>query len=101
MNINKLKLNGEYRVAMANDLITGHQRMTLRGSQIISIAVSNIVKEDKDFNESDKRDKVLRRPTIDEKAPQSHSRGLGYKTTRGRRGRRSERVSRLHGGARN
>lgn len=49
MNINELKLNGEYRVAMANDLITGHQRMTLRESQIISIAVSNIVKEDKDF----------------------------------------------------
>lgn len=45
----QLKLNDEYRVAIANDLIKGHQKMTLRESQLLSIAISNVVKEDKDL----------------------------------------------------
>jgi len=44
-----LKLNSEYYVVTANDLIVGHQKMALRESQLLSIAISQVVKEDKDF----------------------------------------------------
>lgn len=44
-----MKLNSEYRVVTANDLITGHQKMTLRESQLLSIAISQVVAEDTDL----------------------------------------------------
>lgn len=45
----KLKLNPNYYVVTANDLIKGKQRMTLREAQLLFIAISQVVKEDKDF----------------------------------------------------
>lgn len=45
----KLKLNPNYYVVTANDLIKGRQRMTLREAQLLFIAISQVVKEDKDF----------------------------------------------------
>lgn len=44
-----LKLNKEYTVVTANDLIRGKQKMTLREAQLLFIAISQVVKEDKDF----------------------------------------------------
>lgn len=44
-----MKFNSEYRVVTANDLITGHQKMTLRESQLLSIAISQVVAEDTDL----------------------------------------------------
>lgn len=44
-----LKLNNDYYVVTANDLIKGHQKMTLREAQLLYIAISQVVKEDKDF----------------------------------------------------
>jgi plasmid replication initiation protein len=45
----KIKLNPEFYVVTANDLIKGKQKMTLRESQILYIAMAQVVKEDKDF----------------------------------------------------
>lgn len=44
-----LKLDKEYKVVTANDLIRGRQKMTLREAQLLFIAISQVVKEDKDF----------------------------------------------------
>lgn len=44
-----LKLNNDYQVVTANDLIKGRQKMTLREAQLLSIAIAQVVKEDKDF----------------------------------------------------
>lgn len=44
-----LKLVSEYYVVTANDLIKGRQKMTLRESQMLSIAIAQVVKEDTDF----------------------------------------------------
>lgn len=44
-----LKLNSKYYVVTANDLIKGRQKMTLRESQMLSIAIAQVVKEDSDF----------------------------------------------------
>lgn len=44
-----LKLNSEYYVVTANDLIKGRQKMTLRESQMLSIAISQVVAEDTDL----------------------------------------------------
>ena len=44
-----IDLNSTYRVVTANDLIVGHQKMTLRESQLLSIAISQVVAEDTDF----------------------------------------------------
>ena len=44
-----LKLNPDYYVVSANDLIKGRQKMTLREAQLLFIAISQVVKEDKDF----------------------------------------------------
>ena len=44
-----LKLNPDYYVVTANDLIKGRQRMSLREAQLLFIAISQVVKEDKDF----------------------------------------------------
>lgn len=44
-----LKLNSEYAVVTANDLIKGRQKMSLRESQLLSIAIAQVVKEDTDF----------------------------------------------------
>ena len=45
----QLKLNKDYYVVTANDLIKGRQKMTLRESQLLFIAISQVVYEDKDF----------------------------------------------------
>jgi plasmid replication initiation protein len=45
----QLKLNNDYYVVTANDLIKGKQKMTLRESQLLAIAISQVVKEDRDF----------------------------------------------------
>lgn len=45
----QLKLNNDYYVVTANDIIKGKQKMTLRESQLLAIAISQVVKEDKDF----------------------------------------------------
>lgn len=45
----ELKLNEEYYVVTANNLIKGHQTMSLREAQLLFIAISQVVKEDKDF----------------------------------------------------
>ena len=44
-----LKLDKDFYVVTANDLIKGKQKMTLRESQILSIAIAQVVNEDKDF----------------------------------------------------
>lgn len=44
-----LKLNKDYYVVTANDLIKGRQKMSLREAQILYMAMSQVVKEDKDF----------------------------------------------------
>ena len=44
-----LKLNSNYYVVTANDLIRGKQKMTLREAQLLYIAIAQVVKEDKDF----------------------------------------------------
>lgn len=44
-----LKLNENYYVVTANDLIKGRQKMSLRESQLLFIAISQVVKEDTDF----------------------------------------------------
>ena len=44
-----IKYDSSYYVVSANDLIKGKQKMSLRESQILSIAISQVVKEDKDF----------------------------------------------------
>lgn len=45
----QLKLNNDYYVVTANDIIKGRQKMTLRESQLLAIAISQVVKEDRDF----------------------------------------------------
>ena len=45
----QLKLNNDYYVVTANDLIKGKQKMTLRESQLLAIDISQVVKEDRDF----------------------------------------------------
>lgn len=49
MKTYELKLNGDYQVVTANDLIKGKQKMTLREAQLLFIAMSQVVKQDKDF----------------------------------------------------
>lgn len=44
-----LKLNKDFYVVTANDLIKGKQKMDLRESKLLAIAISQVVKEDKDF----------------------------------------------------
>lgn len=44
-----IKYDPKYYVVTANDLIKGKQKMSLRESQILSIAIAQVVKEDKDF----------------------------------------------------
>lgn len=44
-----LKLNKDFYVVTANDLIKGRQKMDLRESKLLAIAISQVVKEDKDF----------------------------------------------------
>ena len=44
-----IKYDPSYYVVTANDLIKGKQKMTLRESQLLSIAIAQVVKEDKDF----------------------------------------------------
>ena len=44
-----LKLDKDYYVVSANDLIKGKQKMTLREAQLLFIAISQVVYEDKDF----------------------------------------------------
>ncbi len=44
-----LKLNPNYYVVSANDLIKGRQKMTLREAQLLYIAMAQVVKEDRDF----------------------------------------------------
>lgn len=44
-----LKLNPDYYVVSANDLIKGKQKMTLREAQLLYAAMAQIVKEDKEF----------------------------------------------------
>ena len=45
----QLKLNSDYYVVTANDLIKGRQKMSLREAQLLYITMAQIVKEDKDF----------------------------------------------------
>lgn len=45
----ELKLNPDYYVVTANDLIKGRQKMTVREAQLLYIAMAQVVKEDKDF----------------------------------------------------
>ena len=44
-----LKLNNEYYVVSANDLIKGKQKMSVREAQLLYITMAQVVKEDKDF----------------------------------------------------
>lgn len=44
-----IKLNKDYYVVTANDLIKGRQKMSLREAQLLYIAMSQVVKEDKEF----------------------------------------------------
>ena len=44
-----IKYDTTYRVVTANDLIKGRQKMTLREAQLLFIAISQVVYEDKDF----------------------------------------------------
>lgn len=45
----ELKLNPDYYVVTANDLIKGRQKMTVREAQLLYIAMAQVVKEDNDF----------------------------------------------------
>lgn len=45
----ELKLNPDYYVVTANDLIKGRQKMSEREAQLLYIAMAQVVKEDKDF----------------------------------------------------
>lgn len=45
----QLRLNNDYYVVAGNDLIFGHQKMTPREAQLLSIAIAQVLKEDKDF----------------------------------------------------
>lgn len=45
----ELKLNPDYYVVTANDLIKGRQKMSFREAQLLYIAMAQVVKEDKDF----------------------------------------------------
>ena len=44
-----IKYDSEYYVVTANDLIRGQQRMSLRESQLLAIAIAQVVAEDKDL----------------------------------------------------
>ena len=44
-----MKLEKDFYVVTANDLIKGKQKMTLREAQLLFIAISQVVYEDKDF----------------------------------------------------
>lgn len=44
-----MKLDKDYYVVTANDLIKGKQKMTLREAQLLFIAISQVIYEDKDF----------------------------------------------------
>lgn len=44
-----IKYDSTYRVVTANDLIKGRQKMTLREAQLLFIAISQVVYQDKDF----------------------------------------------------
>ena len=44
-----MKLDKDFYVVTANDLIKGRQKMTLREAQLLFIAISQVVYEDKDF----------------------------------------------------
>lgn len=44
-----MKLDKNYYVVTANDLIKGRQKMSLREAQLLYIAISQVVYEDKDF----------------------------------------------------
>lgn len=44
-----IKYDDSYAVVTANDLIKGRQKMSLRESQLFAIAISQIVKDDKDL----------------------------------------------------
>ena len=44
-----MKLDKDYYVVTANDLIKGKQKMTLREAKLLFIAISQVVYEDKDF----------------------------------------------------
>ncbi|MBR3918824.1 MAG: replication initiation protein [Clostridia bacterium] len=44
-----MKLDRDYYVVTANDLIKGKQKMSLREAQLLFIAISQVVYEDKDF----------------------------------------------------
>ncbi len=44
-----LVYNSDYYVVMANELINSRQKLTLRESQLIAIAISQIMKEDKEL----------------------------------------------------
>lgn len=45
----QLKLNSDYYVVTANDLIKGHQKMTDREAELLYLAMAQVVKEDNDF----------------------------------------------------
>jgi len=45
----QMKLDKDFYVVTANDLIKGKQKMTLREAQLLFIAISQVVYEDKDF----------------------------------------------------
>lgn len=44
-----IKYDSTYQVVTANDIIKGKQKMTLREAQLLFIAISQVVYEDKDF----------------------------------------------------
>ena len=48
-NTYEMKLNHNYYVVTANDLIKGRQKMSLREAQLLYIAMAQVVKEDTDF----------------------------------------------------
>jgi len=47
--IYQLQLDGSYKVVQSNDLIRGSQGMSLREAQLLSIAISQVVRDDNDF----------------------------------------------------
>jgi plasmid replication initiation protein len=49
LSLYPLKLNKDYYVAAANDLIKGKQKMTIREAQLLYLAMAQVVEEDKDF----------------------------------------------------
>lgn len=46
---NEIQYNGKYVVVTANDLIKGKQKMTIQESRLLYIAISQVIKEDRDF----------------------------------------------------